>query len=184
MTELSAPYHYMLGYIVEPVQFIGIPSTLEINGVTYQSKVEYHCSLIAVKSIIPLVVAREGLAHDAAEALVMEVASKIVNEIRPSITNIGPELRLADQPDRDRHTLVVMVNVPGIEPVFSRLNQELRLQIPTQVTHITLAGVYGLPIGLPSADDLAKYTRLLTPDEQKQLQTQLDLNKIFGATTK
>jgi hypothetical protein len=182
MTQLSAPYIYGLGYIILPVHAGGLPANIEINQVTYQTKQELHSSLIAVKSIIPLIIERDGLTHDAAEALVVETATTIINDLRPVITTLGPELRLADDSARDRHTLIAMATIPALQTVFTRLSQELNLNIPTQIPHVTLACVYGLPIGIPDADTLAKLTRALTPAEFDQINSQIDFNQLFGAT--
>jgi hypothetical protein len=164
MTQLLPPYTYGEGYITMDAHIEGLPPMLQLDGVEYQVKDEFHCSLVATKKIVPQLIEREHLSQSEAEGKAVQVASKLINEIKPTITQIGPEVRLADQPERNRRTIVVMVEVDGLEEVFRRLNQELDINLPTQTTHITVYTMNGLPIGIPSREALEEYTSVISSD--------------------
>ncbi len=178
--KLAHPYTYGKGYIMLDVQLTGLPSTLELTGTTYQVTPELHCSLIATKKIVPQLAELEGISATEAETKVTQLASQIINDINPSLRIIGPELRIADQPERDRRTIVVMTEVTGLAEVFRRLNEQLPLNVPTQTTHIALYALNGLPIGITSASELAEWTRPLTHEESAQFNRQIDVGNIFG----
>jgi hypothetical protein len=177
---LTSPYEYANGYISLDVPLIALPPAIDLGGTHYLVKPEFHISLIATKKITPLLISRDGISESDAEAKVANIACNIINDIKPKLTTIGTELRIADQPERSRRTLVVMADVSGLDEVFARLNHELRINVPTQVAHITLYALYGLPIGITSQDELKEKTRLLTDEETDELQSQIDIQQLVG----
>ena len=181
ISQLAHPYTYGERTILLDAELAGLPGTLDLAGTTYQVKPELHCSLIATKKIVPQLVKRDGISEAEAESKVAQIAIRIINDAKPSIRSIGPEFRIADQPERDRRTIVVMTEVAGLEAVFSRLNGELRLNVPTQTTHVTLYALNGLPIGITNAIELVKWTRPLTDEETTQLYKQIDVENVLGA---
>jgi hypothetical protein len=179
--QLVHPYTYGEGYIMLDARLTGLPDTLDLAGTTYQAR-ELHCSLMATKKIVPQLAELEGISEIEAETKVAQTAIQIINDIKPSISSIGPEFRIADQPERDRRTLVVMTQIIGLEAVFGRLNEALHLNVPTQITHITLYALNGLPIGITNANEFATWTRPLTDEETNQLNQQIDIENVLGAT--
>jgi len=179
VSSLFHPHVYKQQYITLEVPITGLPSTLELDGVTYQVKPDFHCSLVAVKKIIPVLVERDGIAELAAEAQITQAAFNIINDIQRVIANIGPEFRIVDQPERDRHTIVVMATVTGLGEVFNRLNQSLNLNVPTQTAHITLYARNGLPIGITNSDELARWTKPLTDAQMDQVRAQIDVGRLL-----
>jgi len=169
-------YEYSLGYFVQRLGANpSLPATLHLDT-DYLVKPGLHCSLIAVKKIIPHLMQHDQLSDIEAEQRAMVAAEAALAEAQPHFAGYRPDFRIADQPDRGRHTLLVMADVPGLDRAFAILSARLQLDIPVQPAHVTLYTVAnGLPIGITSPAELTQWTRPLTPAELDQLQNQIDL---------
>ena len=180
MIHLAQPYIYADGYVSVDVSLPPLAPSIELGGTTYQAKSEYHCSLIAIKNIVPVVMEHEQSCETQAQIKVSGAALDIITVVKPTLSDIGPEFRIADHPARGRRTVIVMVRVAGLDQVFARLSQILGFNIPVQPTHITLYTLSGLAIGVTSPRELDRWTRPLTAGEARELQEQLPVTAILG----
>lgn len=183
MPQLLEPYKYSKGYIIHRLNEIKLPATINLSGVEFIAKDPLHCSLIAVKKIVPIIMERDQTTEANTEEKVLEAVSTAIMKIQPHITGYLNEFRIAEKPDEAKRTVIVMAKVDGIEQLFIKVNEILNLEIPTQPTHVTLYTLAnGKPIGVTSINELADFTRPLTPAELITLRDQLDVQTIFGIT--
>jgi hypothetical protein len=181
MTSHNHTYEYALGYILMPLPAIdSLPAEMQLSGRGYILSPHLHCSLVAVKRLAPLLVAGSHLTLEEATVRVADVALAAVHKHRPIFEGYLNEIRLADHPERDRHTLIVMARVNGLDKIFDDINRELKIDAPLQVPHVTLyTAANGLAIGVTSPAECRHITRPLDRREATDLTKQLDPYKSF-----
>jgi hypothetical protein len=184
MMQVPAPYEYSRGYIIQRLGTNdALPPHLLLGGIDYIAKPELHCSLIAIKKLVPRLAEHEHLTEEVAEEKALTAAISALAQTRPTFKAYQPNVRIASQPGRDRQTVIIMAEVTNIEQTFSLLGKALDLEIPTQPTHVTIYTLEnGLPIGVTSPSELAEITRALTASETDQLRQQINLQQVFGVT--
>lgn len=109
------------------------PDKITVNGNELFKKSEFHISIMAIKSLAPLLDpdnverASELLKQD-----FLDFAS--TNDLTSSI--LTGEYRLVTRDERV--TVVAMVDLKGVEELFQYLRQKHNIDFPIQPTHITL----------------------------------------------
>jgi uncharacterized glyoxalase superfamily protein PhnB len=178
---LDKKYECSRGYIITRLPLLeGLHNNVTIAGRNYLVKPNFHCSLVAIKKIAPLVARLEGISQENAEERVTTITTEIVNRVQPKFSGYLNDVRLAEQPERDRYTIIVMAQVDGLPQVFAEINHQLNLDQPVQPAHVTLyTAANELPIGATTPAELDAYTHALSRGQRSELTTQMDPYKVF-----
>ncbi len=180
---LKAPYEFMEGNIIEslaPKLVSTLPETITLSGNTYQRRSHLHCTIIAIKRLVPMLVEARKITPDAAGKLALEQAAVILENVNPQVEQFLPDLRVVSDAARDRQTLIIRVKVSKLAEFFDNLSRQLELSMPIQPSHVTLYAARDLPIGINSDRQIDEISRALTEDELAELKRQIDLNTVFG----
>jgi len=181
MTTLATPYKYSQGYITYQLPMLpGLPDQVQVAGRTYRIKDELHVSLVKVLPATDQIAERDHLTLEAAEEVTSAVCFAGISKVKPEFDHYLNDVRLVDQPKRDRHTIVVMAKVTGLADFFDEINHELKLDLPVQVPHVSLFLENDLPIGITSPEALRKLTKPLTGADRAEFTRQVDPQKVFG----
>lgn len=150
------------GYIaLANIDLTNVPKTITVDAYSLTRTSEFHVSLIALKHLAPIIDP-----DNPAEATAQLVDDFVQFSKSTPLTTLKltTEFRLVRR--GERISVVVMVEVPGIDALFDRLRTKYSLGLPTQPTHITLYTLQAnTGIGLFSADEVARDTRVVTIPE-------------------
>lgn len=133
-TMITKYHNYDYGYItLVNLKLNNLPTDISVNGYKLYIKDEFHISIMALQNLARLIDASN---IEAVEAELKNDFLEFVT-INPLNTyNLNDEFRLVKR--GKRATLVAMVDLPGVEDLFSRLRKNYSVDLPTQPTHITL----------------------------------------------
>jgi hypothetical protein len=167
MNMISTHHNYDNGYIgLVNLSLEGLPKTVSVQGHTLHLKQELHISLICAKRIAPIINAAE---KDKIEAKIVTLFKAFIGDHSLDNFSLLSEFRFVERDKRK--TLVVMVEVPGLELFFKQLEEKYQTELPLQPTHITL---YTLQpeagIGILSPEELEQYSTVVTVPELAELQ--------------
>jgi hypothetical protein len=181
MTPLDPTYEYSQGYILMRLPKLnGLPETISLDSRRYVAKPGLHCSLVAVKKLVAQLIETDHMNTAAAEKRALDAATDAINHVKPTFTGYLNEVKLADQPNRDRHTVIIMADVERLEDVFREINEKLGLDQPVQPAHVTLFTADNkLPIGATTPGELSDFTRPLSASVRAELSAQIDPYKVF-----
>ncbi|QQG50034.1 MAG: hypothetical protein HZB70_00395 [Candidatus Berkelbacteria bacterium] len=175
--NLLAGYRYAGGYVGLPYETPLIASTLEIDGETLVKKSEFHMSIFCVKKYAPEMAQLKGVSEEDAEQTILEEASRLLKQFPISIEQFKDEFRLAEE--RDKKTVVVMCQAKNLQEFFDGMRQALGMDFLNQPTHVTLyTRENGSGIGLPDPEEVAKITRLLTPEETESVKNAINFESL------
>jgi hypothetical protein len=127
-----------------PVE-VKIPATINIEGVNYFAKKEFHISLLAVEN------------YPETEKII-SLTKKFLKSKTISFSKFLDKFRIANRDDRS--SIIVRIEVNGLKELLDLLARELGIMIETPPTHITLYTLEnGLSIGISNKADLEKLTK-------------------------
>ncbi len=121
-----------------------LPRSLVVDGITYKARSEFHITLISLKRTAPLVAPNnarltEKELHD---AFIEYLSSSPIDT-----WSLSDEYR--EVQDGTERSIVVMVEVPGLNEFFEQMSARYKVAIPPQPAHITLythASQHGISI--------------------------------------
>ncbi len=174
MQNLTPPYVYIDGVVAQELAIPGLPHAITLDDKHYRKRSHLHCTIVAVKKLIPQIVAATGVTESEAEKEIMEVITQGLGATLPLLTGYSSDIRVVSQPSEHKQTIIVMAKTQGFEEFFAFLNHKLQLQQPTQPAHVTLYAVDDRPIGLNSPEEVAGRTRQLSPEEQSDWARQIN----------
>ena len=173
---ISPPLSFFDGIIAMPLEVEGLAPQLTFRGDTYYLKEEFHSTLIPVKYIVTLLPDRET--GQLSRQILEEVETARVQH-EPSFLGYRNELRHVRKDDRQ--SIVIMVDVANLEPIFERLRHKYHIEIPSQPTHVTLYTTWpSRGIGIPSQEALNTTTKEITGPGLEELKTAMEFNRAFG----
>lgn len=156
------------GYIaLANIELANVPKTITIDPYLLTRTSEFHVSLMALKHLAPMIDPESPT----------EVTTQLVDDFvrftkaTPLTTlELTSEFRLVRR--GERVSVVVMVEVPGIDALFDTLRIKYGPTLPTQPTHITLYTLQpNTGIGLFSFDEVARDTRVVMIPELNNIKT-------------
>lgn len=127
----QASIHVVQGQsLVVPLVIEGLPSEIEVLGMRWRRKREFHLTVLVDRVLDSLSREREGLWDS-----VTGIASG--RELGP--IEAGEEVRRVTHPDRpELQTLIVMAACPGLEELYEDLNRALGTSLEPPPAHVTL----------------------------------------------
>jgi hypothetical protein len=134
MHMISPHHNYDQGYIgLVNLELSNLPQTLQVKGYELLRKSEFHISLVCAKRIALLI---DKTKAEQIETGIVTLFKDFIRSTPLTKYAIKNEYRLVK---RDKRVaLVVMVDVPGIEQLFAKLQERYNTTLPLQPTHITL----------------------------------------------
>lgn len=127
-------HNYDNGYIsLVNIELENAPDKITVNGNELLKKSEFHISIMAIKNLAPLL--DPDNVEQASELLKQDFLDFAATNDLTSFALTG-ECRLVTRDERV--TVVVMVDLKGVEGLFQYLQQKHNIDFPTQPTHVTL----------------------------------------------
>lgn len=122
-----------------------IPDSLEFEGTKFIVKSEFHITLLAAQHIAEII---DKNNVEELQLKIIDEFYKFSKEFPLTEYELLDDMRLVTV--GDSKTIVVTVNLKGIEEFFKRLEGRYRKALPVQPTHITLytlpTDTFGIPI--------------------------------------
>jgi hypothetical protein len=178
---LKPPYELVNGsYFFYDLDLPGLPAKAVLGGREFELNSLLHVSLITnLRRFVPQLVAKLDAEEDEALLLLVDSATALIAEIQPKLIGYRSDLRVAKRGDDE--TIVIMVDVSGLDELQHRLGDKFGLDIPSRPAHVTLYLLPGSqPVPIRDQQQLQEYTRPLTEAELAELKKQIDFEKIFG----
>ncbi len=145
---------YAKGYIGLPIALEGLPETITVGGQALKRKSTFHVSLLCVKELL--------LKKAATEQTILDQFCFFTKDHDISFIKFTGEFRHAR--DSERQTLIALCEVSSLKEFFTALAGHLGIEIPPQLTHVTLYTLQPeLGIGLNSAEEMAAKSVLVEP---------------------
>ena len=114
--------------VIVPLAIPGLPAEIEALGRTWQRKREFHLTAVAAEVI------ERSQRPDRWERALKCLAGRAVGPL-----SAREEIRRVSDPERpDLLTLVVMVDAPGLGPIYQELSAALELELELPPAHVTL----------------------------------------------
>lgn len=173
----SAPLKYFGGYVCLPLE-LKLAEQITFDGMTYYAKSEYHCSLICVKCIMAELVENHGREGGPLQRQVLHEIETARQQSEPVFLGYINELRHVSK--TDNQSIVIMVNVAKLEPIFKHLRSKYEITIPLQPTHVTLYSlISNKGIGIPTLQD-TEATQIIQGAALKELKGAINFENVFG----
>jgi hypothetical protein len=148
------------GVLLIPLTLVGLERELELLGLPWQRKHEFHVTALSAERLVNLTGRDIDIVWRAVER------ASVRHEIG-TVTLRVRELRLVHEDDE--RTLVVMSDVEGLDELYETLSGRLDTEISPPPAHVTLyTRPGGKGIGLHDDADLRELTRPLTDAEVDQ----------------
>lgn len=163
MNELPVEYGYGNGYIhLANFKINNLPPTLELNDVTLTLKSELHITLICAKKIASLI------DESKADEVEQVILSTFINFVEKTpLTEYRPTKAFRFVERDEKKTVVVMVEIPGLNEFFDLLKDKYAKDLPLQPTHVTLYTLQPeIGIGILSQEELERESK---PVEVREL---------------
>jgi hypothetical protein len=145
-------YAHARGSVLVPLALFGLPERIEMRGVTWAVKDEFHVTAANT----PWLAQRAGVSLERAW---QELAAALDGR-RAGPVRVGEELRLAH--DGDERTVIVMASVDGLAELYVELSGRLGAPLAPPPAHITLyTRPGGESIGVHDESDLRSLTEPL-----------------------
>jgi hypothetical protein len=130
--------------LLQDVDVLELPSTIEIDGQTLYIKDEFHITLLGARYLA------EWIDPANVETLTGELLQEFDEFVSTNTLEnyeINSELRLVKE--NDQKTIIVLASVQNLDRLFDQLNQKFSMDLPRQISHVTL---YRYPkdfVGIP-----------------------------------
>lgn len=111
----------------------GLPKNLVVEDHIFQRKDEFHCTLVSLKKISAMIDADN---IETVDARLVELFKDFISD-KP-LTDLKLTNNYSLVSDLGTHTVVVLVELSGMERYFELLRREFNVDIPSQPLHITL----------------------------------------------
>lgn len=160
--------------VVVPLIIDRLPAEIDVLGRRWRRKREFHLTVVSASTLES---AAGGLRRDA-----WDIATEVLSN-----RSIGPIYaseevrRVRNSGEPELETLIVMAEVPGLEPLYRELSQALATALSPPPAHIT---VYSTDpargIGLDDEKELASRAPALTPGDQREVREAMKFAQAFG----
>ncbi|MGB3023607.1 MAG: hypothetical protein WBB39_02260 [Candidatus Saccharimonadales bacterium] len=150
------------GYIaLANIELANVPKTIAVGPYSLTKTSEFHVSLMALKHLAPIINPENPTQ---AVAQLVDDFVQFTKSIPLTTLELTTEFRIVRR--AERVSVVVMIEVPGIDALFDTLRSKYSPTLPTQPTHITLYTLQpNTGIGLFSTDEVARDTQVVTVPE-------------------
>jgi hypothetical protein len=158
--------------VVVPLAIDGLPAQIDALGTRWQRKREFHMTVVSTSALTAAGAGRDDL---------WDVATRVL-----SGRSIGPiearnDVRRVTRADDDLTTLIVMVDAPGLIPIYRDLGTALNTAMTPPPAHVTLYSTDPADgIGIDDERQLAERAPELAPDEQAEVRDAMRFAEVFG----
>jgi hypothetical protein len=172
----AQPLEFFGGNVCLPVE-LKLPAQITFDNFTFYAKTEFHCSLICVKCIVKALTENQASNAESLKTQILMEVEAARKENEPVFIGYKNELRHVTQDDNQ--SIVILVDIGKLEPIFEHLRDKFQINLPSQPTHVTLYTL--IPdkgIGIYSATAL-EATILIGGDVLEQLKSDMNFKKQF-----
>jgi hypothetical protein len=148
--------------VVVPLAIEGLPDEIDALGIRWQRKREFHMTAVPAEPL-------ESAIEDKAELWDRVTRTLSGRSVGP--ITAGGELRRVHHPERPGVlTLIVMVDAPGLEPLYASLARDLGIEIEPPPAHVTLYSTDPAEgIGIANQQQLHERAPELSEAEQQEV---------------
>jgi hypothetical protein len=175
MTAILTPEPLVLAErsVIAPLAISGLPERVEALCGRWQRKSEFHLTAIAVRVLEPFEARRPEL---------WDLVERMTSGRSLGPVAVGPDVRRASHPSKpELRTLIVLVDCPGLEPLYRELSAELYALLSPPPAHITLYSTDpDRGIGIVDDEELLERAPPLKPEEQEALRQPMRFHDVFG----
>ncbi|MGI8571121.1 MAG: hypothetical protein ACR2L9_00575 [Solirubrobacteraceae bacterium] len=159
--------------VIAPVAIDGLPAEVEALGERWQRKSEFHLTAIAFRALESLDPTLPG-AWELVERL---VAARALGPV-----SVTADLRRVRHPDEPQlRTLIVIVECPGLVPLYGELSAALGVPLSPPPAHVTLYSTDpDKGIGIVDRRELLERAPPLSPDERTEIRRAVRFGELFG----
>jgi hypothetical protein len=173
---ISMPLKYSDGYVYIPLE-LELSKETTFRDFTFYAKAEFHCSLICVKCMMAELMEKHGREGGPLKRQILGEIETARQQSEPVFVGFRDELRYVAKDDNQ--SIIVMVDIGKLEPIFERLRTKYPIDIPSQPTHVTLySAIPNKGIGIPSHQVLETTSELIKGAELKQLIADIEFEKL------
>ena len=159
-----------------PVGLPPIASEITLGDQKFVVKDEFHVTLLWLPAVQELVVKDKK-----SEEELLKTVVKIFHRTDVSFDQFLDDIRLAQH--KNAKTIVIMCRLKGIDQFFVELRKALKIDVPTQTTHVTLYTLEnGIPIGINNKEQLAGRTRKLTDRDLEIVKKAIGFNRLKSSS--
>ncbi len=159
--------------LVAPLIIAGLPEEIEVLGVRWRRKIEFHLTAISAETL-----ERAGAGRPDLWQLVTRVASG--RDLGPIA--VREEIRrVSGHPDRpELRTLVVMADAPGLTSLQEELSQALGAELAPTPAHVTLySSDPARGIGIDDHEQLARRAPRLSAEDEAEVRQAMSFTAVF-----
>jgi len=174
----SPPLAFSGGSVCMPLDIEMPQKQIEFRDKTFYLKEEFHCTLVSVKCIMAELIEKHGREGGPLKRQILGEVEAARQQSEPVFVEFKDELRYVIK--EDNQSIVIMVNIAKLEPIFKRLRNKYQIDIPSQPTHVTLYSIIpNKGIGIPSPKALETITELIQGNELEQLKADIGFEKLL-----
>jgi HD domain len=163
--------------VVAPLIIDGLLERIEALGAAWERKREFHLTVLPRATIAALAAQREQRRGRAEpwDAVTRVLSGRTVGPI-----TTHDDVRRVTRPDDDLRTLIVMVDAPGLVPIFRDLSAALDAALSPPPAHVTLySSDPAQGIGIENDRQLAERAPPLTNAEQREVRDAIGFDTAF-----
>lgn len=162
---ISEIYNYENGYVGLMINILGLPESINVEGVKLIPKSEFHITLINAAATAQFINTENA---ESIEAEILEEFKRFITENPIDQYRLFKKFRFVSRDDRK--SIIAMAEVPNLQEFFNSLRSSYDKTIPYQPTHAT---IYVLPnkggIGLLSDRELERDSKEVEVSELENL---------------
>jgi hypothetical protein len=175
---IKPPLAFFGGYVCLPLNLSLPAKQITFRDHVFYLKEELHCSLVCIKCILVELSDKPDQEGSLLEQQILGEIEAVRQHTEPEFIGFKDELRHVTR--NDNQSIIVMVNIAKLEPIFEHLRSKYSLDIPSQPTHVTLySTIPNRGIGIQSPQVLESITEPIQGDELKRLKIDIDFKKLF-----
>jgi hypothetical protein len=161
--------------VVAPLIIGGLRARIEALGTEWERKREFHLTVLP-GAIVEAVAAQRG---DQAEP--WDAVTRVLSGRRLGPITTRDDVRRVTRPDDELRTLIVMVDAPGLVPIYRDLSAALDVPVRPPPAHVTLySSDPAQGIGIESEAQLAERAPPLTSAEQDEVRAAMSFDEVFA----
>jgi len=171
----EASVHVVAGHsVVAPLIVEGLPARIEALGTEWRRKREFHLT------VLPRAMVEAAAGSGREELDLWDVVTGTLSGRRVGPVTTRDDVRRVTRPDEDLRTLIVMVEAPGLIPIYRDLSAALKAPLTPPPAHVTLYSTdLAQGIGIESERQLADRAAPLTEAQEREVRHAMSFDTVF-----
>jgi hypothetical protein len=160
--------------VVAPLIIEGLPARIDALGMEWERKREFHLTVLP-RALVEAVAAHRRGRPEPWDAVAGVLSGRALGPL-----TTRDDVRRVTRPDDELRTLIVMVDAPGLVPIYRDLSAALEVQLRPPPAHVTLYSTdpaHG--IGIENDPQLAERAPPLTSAQQREVRDAMRFDTAF-----